>query len=241
MYNHMTYSLPDIDFTTCHRDDVSRNLGRILRTYGFDHFTHVSLRGFTPADQPPPHMTIVTPSWERHYQTQNLAAQDPVLQRCIVGTAPLVFIDLNLAALAAPQRATMEQARDFRMDLGLSVPVHGPNNTLTILSAYHDGTPHSFREAVANLPLISLTAQHLHEHLMAQAIPAAAPPTALTPREVECLSWISQGKTAWEISVILKVSERTVKFHLNNLMRKLGVHSRTHAVARAISLGLASP
>ena len=60
----------------------------------------------------------------------------------------------------------------------------------------------------------------------------------LTSREVECLLWTAHGKTAWEISVILKISEATVNYHLKNAMRKLGVHSKAHAVAKTLILGL---
>lgn len=60
----------------------------------------------------------------------------------------------------------------------------------------------------------------------------------LTPRELECLIWSADGKTSWEISEILEVSERTVNAHLGRAIRKLGVVSRTQAVAEAIRRGL---
>ncbi len=47
-----------------------------------------------------------------------------------------------------------------------------------------------------------------------------------------------QGKSSWEISVILNISERTVNFHIYNIMQKLEAVNRTHAVAVATSLGL---
>ena len=53
----------------------------------------------------------------------------------------------------------------------------------------------------------------------------------LTEREMEMVHWVKEGKTNWEISMILKISERTVKFHLNNIKEKLGAVSKTHAVA----------
>ena len=52
----------------------------------------------------------------------------------------------------------------------------------------------------------------------------------LTNREVEVLRWIKEGKTNWEISRILNITERTVKYHTENIYKKLGVSSRTHAV-----------
>ncbi|MGD8937457.1 MAG: helix-turn-helix transcriptional regulator, partial [Thiogranum sp.] len=49
------------------------------------------------------------------------------------------------------------------------------------------------------------------------------------------------GKTTWETSRILRISERTVTFHLQNVQGKLGVSNRQQAVARAVSLGIIEP
>jgi len=63
----------------------------------------------------------------------------------------------------------------------------------------------------------------------------------LTQREKECLLWATEGKTTWETSRILRISERTVTFHLQNVQGKLGVSNRQQAVARAVSLGIIEP
>ena len=63
-------------------------------------------------------------------------------------------------------------------------------------------------------------------------------PDQLSRREVEVLIWAMEGKTNWEIAVILALSERTVKFHVHNAMSKLRATSRAHAVAVAIRRGL---
>jgi LuxR family transcriptional regulator, quorum-sensing system regulator BjaR1 len=60
----------------------------------------------------------------------------------------------------------------------------------------------------------------------------------LTPREREILRWAADGKTAWEVSVILNISERTVKFHLIQASQKLNAVNRTAAVAKALARGL---
>lgn len=60
----------------------------------------------------------------------------------------------------------------------------------------------------------------------------------LSAREKEILDWLKQGKSSWEISVILGISERTVNFHVNNIMRKLDTSKRQQAVAVAARLGL---
>jgi len=56
---------------------------------------------------------------------------------------------------------------------------------------------------------------------------------SLSPREREVLMWLRSGKTSWAISVILRISERTVNYHVNNIMRKLGVINRMQAVSVA--------
>lgn len=62
-----------------------------------------------------------------------------------------------------------------------------------------------------------------------------APVPSLSEKEKEVLSWIVQGKSNWEIAQILGVSERTAKFHVENIIKKLNVVNRTQAVAIAVS------
>jgi DNA-binding CsgD family transcriptional regulator len=56
----------------------------------------------------------------------------------------------------------------------------------------------------------------------------------LTPRERECLKWAAVGKSEWEISQILGISEHTSEKHLLNAKSKLGAVNRVQAVAEAI-------
>ena len=51
----------------------------------------------------------------------------------------------------------------------------------------------------------------------------------LTPREREVLSWVSEGKSNWEVGQIVGCVEQTVKKHLQHIYRKLGVENRTPA------------
>ena len=60
------------------------------------------------------------------------------------------------------------------------------------------------------------------------------PKFSLSKKEIEILQWLKTGKTNWEISIILSISERTVKFHLSNIFRKLNVNNRVGAIATAI-------
>ena len=60
----------------------------------------------------------------------------------------------------------------------------------------------------------------------------------LTPREQEVLAGVSQGWTNKQIAARLGISDRTVQFHLGNVLGKLGVASRTEAAVLALEQGL---
>ena len=60
----------------------------------------------------------------------------------------------------------------------------------------------------------------------------------LGKRERQVLSWTSQGKTSFEISKILNLSEHTINNYVTNAANKLGTNNRVHTVCRAIMLGL---
>lgn len=60
----------------------------------------------------------------------------------------------------------------------------------------------------------------------------------LSRREREVLKWMSEGKCTWDISRILRITERTVYYHSQNIMQKLEATSRSHAVSIAIKRGI---
>jgi DNA-binding NarL/FixJ family response regulator len=62
----------------------------------------------------------------------------------------------------------------------------------------------------------------------------------LTRRELEMLTYISDGSSNRDIARRLWVTEQTVKFHLSNIYRKLGVSNRTEASRWAHTSGLVS-
>lgn len=73
----------------------------------------------------------------------------------------------------------------------------------------------------------------------AAAAPAAASPAAggLTPRESEVLNLLVAGRSNKEIGRALELQEITVKLHVRNIFRKLGVRNRVEATNAAARLG----
>ncbi len=74
----------------------------------------------------------------------------------------------------------------------------------------------------------------LHEALMRSHDYANEALPKLSAREYEVLNWIKQGKSNWDIGHILSISERTVKYHIANICKKLDATNRTHALAKAM-------
>jgi DNA-binding NarL/FixJ family response regulator len=72
--------------------------------------------------------------------------------------------------------------------------------------------------------------------------PAPAPPAGagvrLTARERQVLGLLAQGDRNKEIALRLGLRERTVKFHVANVLAKLNAQSRTEALRRALEMGL---
>jgi two-component system nitrate/nitrite response regulator NarL len=64
------------------------------------------------------------------------------------------------------------------------------------------------------------------------------PVEELTPRELEVLRLMAEGLPNKTVALRLGISEHTVKFHVNAILGKLGVSSRTEAVVHATRLGL---
>jgi DNA-binding CsgD family transcriptional regulator len=63
-------------------------------------------------------------------------------------------------------------------------------------------------------------------------------PAALTPRQLELLQYVAQGYTNTQIARRMRLSEGTVRTHLNHIYERLGVTSRTAAVTRMSTAGL---
>lgn len=89
----------------------------------------------------------------------------------------------------------------------------------------------------ADLSLFTVYAQDAAMRSLLPAAPEVEVPK-LIPRELECVRWTMEGKTAWEVGHILSISERTAVRHLANATHKLDCVNKHQAVVKAIRLGL---
>jgi DNA-binding CsgD family transcriptional regulator len=111
---------------------------------------------------------------------------------------------------------------------------YGPGRTIASLHLGFGERDFSDDEALS----IQLAGLMLTERILTLTAPAPDAEVQLTARERDCLAWVSEGKSDWEISVILGLSESTVRFHVGNARAKLGAVNRAQAAARFAVLRL---
>lgn len=180
--------------------------------------------------------------WVQHYFDQGYAKHDPVMAHCAEHVTPLAWHDL-LPSDKGFARRIMGEAGEIGMRDGVTVPVHSPQGEMGVLSFAVDGSPKATREVVEQaIGQVQLLSVYVHETVRRVAgLSAIESRAKLSVREEDCLRWAADGKTSWEISRILRLSERNVNFHLNNAVQKLDARNRQHAVAKAALQGLVKP
>ncbi|WP_072390794.1 LuxR C-terminal-related transcriptional regulator [Hyphomicrobium sp. CS1GBMeth3] len=87
---------------------------------------------------------------------------------------------------------------------------------------------------------LRILGKYFHSHILRLNGHDTFDSLLISARELDCLKWTAAGKTAWEASRILGISERTVIFHLNAARKKLNCATTTQAVAKAVATQLIS-
>jgi len=92
-------------------------------------------------------------------------------------------------------------------------------------------------DQIANLLPIVIEGSSVRD-ITKSMLPGKNADELISERERECLQWAAQGKTSWEMSQILNVSESTIIYHLRNATKKLDAANRMHAVVKAVKADL---
>src|ERR1700674_362503 len=135
--------------------------------------------------------------------------------------------------------------RPIRVDHAMAVPIHVQRNVLVSFVFNRSGRDFSDRDRAClesirpHLGNLYRLSREIEGPRAAWGVPSSPPRVPsdlpLTAREREVLHWLGGGKTDRDIAAILGISPRTVHKHLQRIYEKLGVETRTAAVARALS------
>ncbi len=177
--------------------------------------------------------------WMPYYAAKNYHLCDPVLAAAEHSNLPFWWDDI-LTNSGEDHQRMMADARNYGLCHGISTPFRGTGGEAGLFSlAGPEGTRPTIESLRGEPSVLTGLVPYVHEAAM--RILSAQPEVSFSDREKECLYWAVEGKTLWEIGQIIGVTERTVRFHLQNVSKKFGVANRQQAVAKAVELGVVKP
>lgn len=227
--------LDGLETTTCEQT-LFQATAKFAASLGFE-FCGYCMR--TPLPTASPAVVLFNnhpPAWQSEYVQNNYLAVDPTFKHALRSQSALVWSEQVFAE--TPDIWNGARANGLRV--GWAQPSRDSRNVVGMLTLARSAEELSPAEARVKQFKLAWLAQTAHlgmsKYLAHQFVPSIE--ATLSAREIDVLRWTAEGKTASEISGILKITERTVNFHVNNAVAKLGVSNKTAAAIHAALLGL---
>ena len=175
-----------------------------------------------------------TDQWVKHCVSLSQLALGRIAGLAIALTGPLDWSELPDTPDAQHLRKYMPNSGpDCRL---LSFPLRSLFGETAIFCVCAQMSPADWQaEKKRIFTDFQILANYFHQHILRIYGHDAENAILISARELDCLKWMAAGKTAWEASQILGISERTVRFHLNAAREKLNCLTTTQAVAKAVS------
>jgi DNA-binding CsgD family transcriptional regulator len=177
-------------------------------------------------------------SWLQLYAEKDFFSADPFVEEARRAMAPFLWSEVETTRPLTPRGQEIYRiGREYGWREVVGIPMHGPSGYQGMVSL---ASMKDVALSAADRACLDMTSRAIHERcrrevgfgLMAEDTPK------LTPRELECMQWVAVGKTDWEIAQVLGISSSTAHFHVESAKKKLGLSSRTEAVARLTLYGL---
>lgn len=169
--------------------------------------------------------------WTKNYKKNRLHKKDPVIDISCTTSSPFFWKD------RIPQQMESNEifviSSHYGIHQGFSIPFHEPGCACGSMHFAAEKDNSHFTKTI-NDHLYFVTVIGYIAHQKRPAITRQPIHNALTARETECLEWIAAGKTYAEVSMILEISERTVRFHTKNIMNKLNSVNIKQVITKAI-------
>ncbi|UVK38922.1 LuxR family transcriptional regulator [Mesorhizobium sp. AR10] len=195
----------------------------------------------TPRGQQKDHVLLCDwpVEWLERYVARNYVDHDPVVSHMKQLQAPFQWREAAQGIrIDNGSDEVMGDASEFKLRDGLAFPLITLDGQIVMVSLGGEAVELSGAEfGLVSLVSTYAVGRAMQLHTMASK---TIDHIELTPRERECLKWAAVGKSEWEISQILGISEHTSEKHLLNAKSKLGAVNRVQAVAEAIRRGYIS-
>jgi LuxR family transcriptional regulator, quorum-sensing system regulator SolR len=214
--------------------EVFEQVTRIASVFDFEYCAYV-IQAPIPISRPAVELFSNCPARQPRCASQVYTALDSILRWAFASSAPIVWNDD--AADEAPTFWDAARASGFRY--GWAMPCRDHRGAVGLLAFARSDEPISDTELDAKCADFTWITQHIHISMAEHWLPHHVPEldACITPREQEVLRWAAEGKTSCETAQIMNLSERTVNFHINNAVAKLGATNRIQAAVKAAMLG----
>lgn len=195
------------------------------------------------------YVTNYPDEWVRYYKENNLQYTDPVIIAALNRLMPFSWDDDFIVSSGFQSSGFLELARESGVTNGYTFVLHDYKNNLVTLSFIipSERKTEITQTLIQNKGSISILLASAHEIYLAltslseKSAVGSDKKLQFTDRENEILYWASVGKTYQETGMILGIKVRTVKFHMSNIVKKLGVANARHAIRLGIELQLIKP
>lgn len=179
------------------------------------------------------------PEWAVHYVQQGYLRVDPVIIGSFQRFHPVDWNSLDWTGKA--QRKFLDEAHDAGVGTqGTTVPIRGPNGQFALFTATAEESDRSWELFTqVHLRDLILVAHYFNQKaLEIRQGTDAASVLRLSPREIDALTMLATGYSRAQAAEKLSISEHTLRVYIESARSKLGAGNTTHAVAKALLLGL---
>lgn len=168
---------------------------------------------------------------------------DPVVKYALTGVKAFSWGDMyENISIDKKNKKMMGEANEYKMLDGAAIAIYGANLEVAGIGLSTSfGTINPDKNTISMLRAIVNQFHLCYCEFERSNLNKNQQHIIITEREKEVLLWSAEGKTVYETAIILSISDATVKFHLQNIYRKLDVTDRTQAVVKAIKLMLINP
>ncbi len=157
----------------------------------------------------------------------------------------VVLMDLQMPVMDGPEAT--RRIRELSPDARILVLTTYATDEFIFKALRAGAQGYLLKDASTNELLGAIHSVYAGQTLLAPAVAArlvigvsAGGQESLTPRELEVLTLIGQGRSNGEIAAMLAIAPRTAKVHVQNILSKLGATNRTEAVSLAVKQKLIS-
>lgn len=222
--------------------EILAGLTLFTNKFGFEHVTVLSKPSADPATSPGVLVSAAPSDFIADFDARGYAKYNPLWRQAEISPVPFTAVEARNRRISEQEHEVLEHIHD-KLDLndGYIVPIRdGAEGKAAVMFGGNSPKQDPLTQSVLNMLGHCIYGQ-LTDIMKAFAgpmeMPGAGPAQVLTARERECLQWVARGKTDFEIGIILGISARTARFHIENSKRKLGVASRVQAVTLAMRAG----